>query len=245
MALSLMALLLATGTARDARQDVGGLSLAESLACLGLVALPAPGYLMARTMGLELTERYLLPAVIGAAALITCGLWKAAKGRAASAALFVLILGGWFAGRHGVDMRGLTRPGPLEVQLGTTPDPLPVVIASPLIFLEYVHYATSEVASHMVYVADPELALRYVGTDSLDRDLQLAQPYFSLPLITWNQLRRDNPRFYLLVHPGPFVWLPDRIEAEGVEMTLVSAGGGVSTFEVEWNSDQPSEAERY
>jgi len=236
LALCLVALFLVSGAEGERRPSGQGLSTAEAVACLGFLALPLPGFLMARVAGLELTARYLLPVIIGAAPLIAGALWKSVNRRAASAALLILILGGWFAGRHAWDMRGITRPGPLVMPAGTGSDSLPLVIANPLIFLEYLHYGTPAVLSRAVYVADPDLALRYLGTDSLDRNLQLAQPYFSLPLMTWGELRQTHPRFDLLLHPGPFVWLPERVLAEGARETLLSQGGGVFTFEVEWNN---------
>lgn len=238
LTLCLVALFFATRSASVDPPASEGLSMPEAVACVAFLALPVPGYLLARGAGLELTERYLLPVVIGAAPLIAIGLRQAAKQRTAAAALFLLILGGWFAGRNAVDMSGITPPSPMAMPAGTSSDNLPLVIANPLIFLQYVHDGTPEVVSRALYVAEPDLALKYLGTDSVDRNLQLAQPYFSLPLTSWTELRRTHPRFYLLVHSGPFVWIPEYILAEGARATLVSQGGGVFTFEVEWN-DEP------
>lgn len=234
---TLVAVLLVAEVAGESRPALPGLSLPETLACLGFLVLPLPGYLMARAGGLELTERYLLPVVIGLAVLATCGLSKAAKRRTASAALFILVLGGWFAGRNAYDLRmsGLRRPGPFDVPYVTGADGLPLVVANPVTFLHYRYYGTPAVASQAVYVAEPELALKYCGTDTMDRNLQQAKPYFSLPLITWQQLRQQYPRFRMITSAGPFIWLPDRIKAEGGRMTVLSMVGSALVLEVDWN----------
>jgi hypothetical protein len=235
LGLSLVALILVMETRGESRSVAPGLSLAESVACIGFLTFPLSGFLLAYEGGLELTERHLLPVVIGAAVLIACGFWKAAKRRTAAAVLLILVLGGWFAGWNAIRMGGLVRPGQFDLPDGADSDSIPLVIANPLTFLQYLYYGTPADTSRVLYVAEPALALQYVGTDTMDRNLQLAQPYFSLPLITWTQLRREYPRFQMLASPSPFVWLPDKIKAEGARMTLLSVPGQVLLLEVSWD----------
>lgn len=57
-----------------------------------------------------------------------------------------------------------------------SPD-LPVVIASPMLFFERVHYAPDSLKNRFVYLAEPAAALRYRGTDTPDRNLQGLGPW--------------------------------------------------------------------
>jgi hypothetical protein len=100
---------------------------------------------------------------------------------------------------------------------------LPIAISDGSLFFQLVHYTSSRVSSRLCYLADPELARQYTGSDSLDLDLLAYRKLISLQVIEARPFFRTHTPFLLYVTPdwNWILWaLKDRTaQIQFVDMT--------------------------
>jgi 4-amino-4-deoxy-L-arabinose transferase-like glycosyltransferase len=217
MAFCVVALGLLYGLPRVAQAPAARrivLTLPETGACLGFVMLPLFGYLVGRFVTHMMSERYVLPLVIGFAVLFACALYQATGGRALAGLILAAILATVFVGRH------IARP-PMVNEFATLRLPaqdrdLPLVLASSLDVVPRLYYANADVTSRIVCV---DLSTHYHGVDAVDRDVFIAAPFFHWPVMHYADFARAHPRFFLLATPASD-WVAKRLRADGAELQL-------------------------
>ncbi len=203
------------------------LTLAETGACLGFVALPLFGYLIGRFVTHMMTERYVLPLIVGFAILFACTLHQVTCGRAFPGLVLALILVVTFAARHIARARA---PNPYAAQqLPKVYGDLPLVVGSPLDFLPEVHYAKPDVRSRLVYLYNAELAAHYLGQNATEFTVLLGAPFFDWPIRSYADFFREHHRFFLLSNPAAN-WVQKKLEADGAGMELVGDGLGGALY---------------
>ncbi len=106
---------------------------------------------------------------------------------------------------------------------------LPVVVADPQTFAVLSHYGSGEVKSRIVYLADPDLALKHLGHNSVERGmLDLLRPWFGMNVVEFEPYMAAHSRF--LVY-GDFVrlsflnWLLPELHARGWRTELLNRAG--------------------
>ena len=114
--------------------------------------------------------------------------------RSAAMRLVVAVsLAGWFVlsqAREFIEPTGFSMPvsqaqvnRAIEWLADRDPD-LPVVVADPQTFAVLSHYGSREVKSRIVYLADPDLALKHLGHNSVERGmLDLLRPWFRMNVV--------------------------------------------------------------
>jgi hypothetical protein len=107
---------------------------------------------------------------------------------------------------------------------------LPVVIGSGYEFLKIRKYAPAELRPRLISVADPDLAIERIGTDSIDRANALLTDFVHLPFRRFDQLASAYPRFYF-ASGGGFEWLMNYLIAKGYHLELLGpVGGGLTLY---------------
>ena len=221
-----------------------GLAFPEVVACFGFLLIPIPALAIAY-LGVNMVHaRYVLPIVIGFSVVFACGIQRTVGRTAGVAMLFVLGLVGCLFAQSLPVVRNLRNPAsqfrdPI-IPRGARFDALPLVFGSAGQYFEYRYYGSREVRSRSLYVAEPRLALHYLGTDVVDRNLIAAQPFFSLPLTSWEELRRTHPSFLLVWGRGGLSdWLPRHVQEECAQTTLVSMMGDTLLLHVDCAGHRP------
>ena len=119
-------------------------------------------------------------------------------------------------------------PDPYGLQVfedPSLPPDLPVVVASPMLFPERVHYAPNPLKKRFVYLADPAAALRYRDTDTPDRNLQGLGPWAGFNVKPYDEFLGSGNRFLILERPNDrFAWLLERLKDENRHPTLLIDG---------------------
>jgi hypothetical protein len=165
---------------------------AESI--IGFIALPLAGVLLAKLVTDAFTDRYVLAAVVGLSILFAQAMHKMLRGEFRVAAMVAPFLLAWFGFLEMQEVRSAehVRQG---LESSTTllqsanKEGLPIVAAELHTFIELSHYSPQDIASHLIYLADPSMAEQFLGLGSLDSAmLELVGPWFHI-------VGREEPDF--------------------------------------------------
>jgi hypothetical protein len=113
---------------------------------------------------------------------------------------------------------------------------LPIVAADLHTFMMLTHYAPSAIASRVVYLADPQSSLRYLGHDTLDRGILDLKPWFPVAVEEYDVYVGSHNRFliyqdvqgernwlgYYWGRPWEWSWLLYALPSAPVHIELVS-----------------------
>lgn len=97
---------------------------------------------------------------------------------------------------------------------------LPLWVLNPQDFLPLVYY-NPEASVSIVATVDRARARRCIGTDSLERDLEVLSSHMPLNVLPYAEFRARYSRFLVLSRPGPYGWWMHQLRASNVRLTLV------------------------
>ena len=149
----------------------------EQVLILGLLGLPFVGYVVTKFAHGGLTDRYMLPAVLGAT--LAMGSILPRLGRTSVALLVTFVLfgvgareGEFWTSHHGGQNAGKSDADAIERLANSVGrEDLPVAVSDGLEFPALVHYAESHFQDRLVYLVDSEQAVAYNRTNIVDRQL--------------------------------------------------------------------------
>jgi len=236
-------------------QDVIRPPLHEIAAVLGFVAIPVVAVVLAKTMTGAFVDRYAISGLVGCAALAGFGVGMAAERRPSLPLVTAICLVSWFvlnSAREYIQPTGVSQPvrqgtvdRPAQWTAGWRASGLPVVVADPHSFVVLSHYAAPELRSRIVYLADPALALKYLGHNSIERGmLDLIGPWFGMRVARYREFLQAHPAF--LVY-GDFVrkdfinWILPDLRAQGMRIELLERGGD-NLLLLAYRGDRPDPA---
>lgn len=235
VALAIVAASRRSGDADTAPTRPAGFPLHEIAAALGLAMTPLFAYLVAKLVSHVFMERYGLAAVIGFAILFAAFTRRTAGRRTIAAAALPVLFSAWFAGASGLWIVEATRsrvlaasaparPHAYEVPPQVIEMDLPFVASNGLFFLEADHYAPQAFVSRLVYLTDPDAAVRYTGTDVFDRGFPIMHRWFPIRarLEDYSTFVRQHRRF--LVFGGfdhPLGWLQKKLLDDGAQLRFL------------------------
>lgn len=221
---------------RGGGAEAAGLERHELAAAVGLLAVPFVLYGLALAVTNAYSDRYALPAAAGVAMLAATLAGRRTRS-VAFAALFSLFL----VRQSASALLLMTKPSnpltahPLLEQL--EPGNARVVVANGLAYLTLTHYAPPEFAGRLEYWADPRLAARRTGSDSVDRALLDLRRWRKLQVVEYEKMR--GWRDLLLVYQtapgddgGHLQWVVDQLRAGGATVAVRSQAGGRLLFAV-------------
>jgi mannosyltransferase len=231
----------ALGHAREgpSREPRFPLERYEVAAALGFLLIPLVAILIAKLATGAFVNRYALPAVIGLAVLAGAGVGTAFRNQPVMRLAAAACLAGWFVlaqAREWLEPTGHSVPfsqasvdRPAEWIAAAGQPRLPIVIADPHTFTVLWYYSAPEVRERLVYAADPQLAMRHLGHNSVERGMvDLVKPWFGMNVVAFERFSQEHDRFFLY---GDFVrlaflnWIPSELRARGMRTELLNRSG--------------------
>jgi 4-amino-4-deoxy-L-arabinose transferase-like glycosyltransferase len=206
----------------------------EVAAALGFIIIPIICIIQGKFVTGGFTDRYAVIAIIGFSVLIA---FIAAKINnndiLISAVLIICFLGCfrllalkeiWKVERNS---RALTK---IQLLQRKGVENLPIVAADAHTFIELNHYAP-EISPRVVYLADPEISLRRINQNSVERGVvDLLKPWFGLNVTDYKSYIAARPQFLLCGDPQFFSWIVPQLEEDGMQLELKGSEGGTMLF---------------
>jgi hypothetical protein len=98
---------------------------------------------------------------------------------------------------------------------------IPVVIGDPLFYIEAAKYAPAALRPRLVYVANPDLATRLIGSDTGDKENRILAEFIPLHVEDLAPFEAAHQRFIL--YSDSFVdWLTPYLVKSGYRLSLLS-----------------------
>lgn len=217
----------------------------EMAAIYGFIAVPFVAVLLAKFVTQGFTNRYALPAVIGLSIFVALTAYRLANAKAVVAAGMALILGGWFgltAARivfmgDSANMEPTETLNPIAardfLRAKGAPD-LPIVISEHHTFFPLAYYAPPDIASRLVYLADPEASLRLRGHNSAEVGaLRLLGPWFHLNVQEFRSYITTQRRFLFYGSIGHWNYILSELEAVNAHIEYLGRDGDRLLFLVD------------
>jgi hypothetical protein len=107
----------------------------------------------------------------------------------------------------------------------------PVVIASPLAYLEAFKYAPPALQARLVNISDLDTSVRLLGWDTGDRNMRMLAQFIPLHTETPEQFQAGHPRF-LLRAGGPGDWYTRYLVEERFNLKLVAGNAQIQVYDV-------------
>jgi hypothetical protein len=180
-----------------------------------------------------------MPAVLGFAVLAGFGTALAFGRHPLMRAVTLACLVGWFAlsqARELIEPTGFSLPvsrltveRPAEWLKAAPGADLPFVVADPHTFAVLSHYGPPELRARMVYLADPDLALKHLGHNSVERGmLDLLRPWFRMNVVEFEPFIADHAQFLVygdFFRLGFLNWMTPELQQRGIRLELLNRQG--------------------
>ncbi len=208
--------------------------LHEVAAAFGFVVIPIICVVLAKLVTGAFTDRYAIPAIIGLSILIAFIAAKLFDTTALMAAAVVVCFVGWFGVLELKAVRTVSDNWlntTLQLIESDSESGLPIVASDPHTFIELAHYAPPEIASRLVYLADPPTALRRIKYDSVERGMiDLLKPWFRLNVTDYKSYVASRPRFLVYGSLGFLSWITPQLKEDGMRIELRGTSGSKFLF---------------
>ncbi len=198
-----------------------GFNAPELGVILSLLLSPIVPYVYASLSEGAFMARYALfalPAIvtlIGLAAFYLSGRRRLASLAAAGVALIGVVL--YLPARLPIVVGRLAVIDSLS-SLDAKLDPsVPVILVNPVDVTAFDEQANEALRSRAAFVADPDLALKYTGTNGIDLGYVRGEPYLKLRVerLSYGALTSGHSRLYLAGKWQALSWLPQRLKDDG------------------------------
>ncbi len=191
----------------------------EIAAALGFVVMPAIAVILAKLVTGGFTYRYALPSVIGVSVLLAVGAYRLFSTRGMLPVVLIII---FVASFFMLQIRSLQRIIAVSHELGSAyalirsePETDLSIIPSDLhTFMILAHYAPTDITSRLLYLANPDASLRYLGHTTVDRGILDLQSWFKVRVEKYQSYIHNQSRFLVLandkhlnIRPGGLSWL--------------------------------------
>jgi Dolichyl-phosphate-mannose-protein mannosyltransferase len=201
--------------------------LHEMAAVVGFLLVPVVGVVLAKTVVGAFSDPYALPAVIGLCIVVAWGLYSLLQGRRAVAAGLGLLLCLFLVAkevqtyRHVVGARSL-RNETFAFLEANARGGAPIVISGSTAFTELTYQAPGDIAGRLLYLADPQMALQYTGTDDAEKGLVEMKSWAGLNVQPFSGFVRSRQRCYVYVgdYPDKYAWVVRGLEAAHWRISL-------------------------
>ena len=181
----------------------------QAAAICTLAGLPVPTMLLAKVATHGFTPRYCIFALAGVTILLfyfisrfTLRRSTATIGIVACVLIFLLQVRQFDSNNE--DGRKELKED--VTALSSLPD-APIVVMEVSAAHRLSYYAPRRLASRVVYVADPDSSISYLGQDTVDRGLLDLRPWFPIDIVKANSFLADNRQFYVFGLTSEWSWL--------------------------------------
>ena len=228
-AVSIMAVILAMFPAPDrgSRVQVEA-SFHEHVLVLGFLGLPLFCFIVAKLGHGGMTERYTLPTVLGFPLALGYSLPRTGRRTAAVLAGVALCLVVVFVRQESrfwssYTGRFVSPAASVENFVGSTGyENLPVVISPAGDFLQLAHYASPNWRTRFVAIVDAQKGVAYLGSDSIDIQLDVLRRYAPLQIYDFGAFAADHPVFLLYSAGTIWDWWPRGLSEDGYTLRVLA-----------------------
>jgi hypothetical protein len=218
---------VATATDHHESRNAPGLPLHELAAAVGFMVIPIVAVILSMLVTGAFTDRYALPAVLGCSIIVAIAAHRFFCDRPAAAAILALSLCGFFLSlgvKSWANVAAIREANTQTIEFlrSEARGDLPIAMSDQHAFMTLTHYGPRDIASRLVYLADPGKALLYLGHDSVEKGtLTLLKPWFHLPIEEYGSFLASGRSFLLYGNPGHFLnWLLADLTASGRHLEL-------------------------
>lgn len=199
--------------------------LHEIASAFGFVAIPIVAVIFTKFITGAFTPRYVLPSVIGFSILFAFASYRLLDGRAImGAALLIFLCGGFIM----VGIRNFQSTIAVSLDQAKTysflrserESKLPIVASGLHSFMMLAYYAPPDIASRLVYLADPEASLRYLGHTTIDQGILDLKPWFHLKVEEYGPYVASQQQFLVYGNIGNWNWLLSKLTADDMRIEL-------------------------
>lgn len=212
--------------------------LHEVAVAVGFIAIPIVAVILAKLITGAFTDRYALSAVIGFSMLLAFAIHSLLAGRALIGAVLVLAFCSLFVVRGIRNYQSEIASALSQAEIynflqAASESSLPIVAMNAHAFMLLTHYGPRELTSRLVYLADPEASLHYLGYDTVDRGmLELMKPWFHLRVKEYGPYVTSQQRFLVYGNLGAHNWLLSKLIATDMRVELRGRKGNDLLFAV-------------
>ena len=204
--------------------------LDEIVAASALSLLPLVAFCGLRLAGIKvIEEKYVITMVVGVAILFAWSLYRFADGSMKAGLVFAAIVALWTGRDFDRDLR-VARMERAEAVNFSPPaaanalGPLPIVI-DPVVFTAFETYAAPPISGRIYALADPEMRLKYKGTDAPDRSILLNPAFFGRHVETREAFQATHRRFLLYENISDFPnYMLQKFVDDGAKIELIRGG---------------------
>jgi hypothetical protein len=209
----------------------------EVAAAAGLVAIPLGVLLLAFALTHVFETRYGLPAVMGLGILFVFLAYNRTGSRATTGVLLMgIFLVGFLMNSFWMPPDDTTQSMAIR---GLEPDQvekdIPFVIGNGTLFLQVDHYARPELASRLYLLRDPQVSVRYTGSNIFDNGYPIMRRWFPIKgrIENYDRFVHEHDRFMVFgpMH-DPLDWLIFKLVDDGAQMNFKGQFGDSLLFEV-------------
>lgn len=245
-AVPLLAIFLAIAVHRTLRQPQTDLTepparasvpMHEVAAAVGFLLVPMVAVVMAETVVGAFSDRYALPAVIGLSVIVGWGLHSALAGRRAPAVALGLVLVAFLAVKEvqtyrSMDMGRSFKIATFEFLEANARGDAPIVISGSTAFTELTYQAPKSMAGRLLYLADPQKALQYTGTNSAEKGVLEMKRWAGLNVRPFQPFAASGQPCYIFVedYPDQYNWVIPALSSLNWRVSLVARQGSGILF---------------
>ncbi len=214
----------------------------EIAAAFGFVIIPIICVISAKFVTGAFTDRYAIAAVIGFSVLFALIAAKLFGNSALLPAVLVICFLGCFAlleFKTVQQVSGNSSDNEIKLFREQAESNLPIIAADPHTFIELAHYAPPEITSRLIYLADPDAALKLLGHNSVERGMNdLLKPWFHLNIVDYKSYTAAHPRFFVYGKLGFLDWVIPKLKEDGMRIELRATNGEKFLFLVYSNEQE-------
>ncbi len=197
----------------------------EVVVWVTLLLAPIEAFAIGRLVTGAFVPRYAIITIIGFSLLLPVSLhrlFRSSRGAALAVLFFLGLCFVWYAVGSKKDvlhtsvapwLQGLDRTG------------LPIVVADPLTYLTLAYNADRGLREALVYIPDPQEALRYRGVNTADYNLVGLRAIAPLNLPTYSSFASSHQQFFVLWEISPYDWIVHKLRDSGAELRFCAASG--------------------
>ena len=237
------------GTTRPANS----IPIHETAAVVGFALFPLGAMILAKTITNAFVDRYALPAVIGISAIFAWTLfrWMDRRPRLGLAVAAIILAtfvakGLWLQRSLAVSVN--EQAATYQFLRSNDEARIPVVIQDPHLFFALSHYAVDKGGSRLIYLSNVALALKYTGTDTVERGLLELRKWAPLDIEDYRRFCASHSEFLIYSYPGgPFawrVWLIPELKRQGWRLVIKAKNGNQFLFLVTSENAQSDKSNR-
>jgi hypothetical protein len=196
----------------------------EIAAAFGFVVIPVVAVILAKLVTDAFTSRYALPSVIGFSILLAFSAYRLLDGRAIVGVALVLFYCSWFTALEVKyfqyeNASVLSQIKTYDLLRSESENSLPIVVSDAHTFMILTYYAPRDIASRVIYLADPEMSLRHLGHTTVDQGILDLKPWFRLKVEEYGPYVASQQRFLVYGKIGNFNGLLSELTAANVRIS--------------------------